>query len=136
MKVRDHARFGARILSSVALAGLVFTGCCDDVGNSSSPTTSGSTVDLTSLARRSGYGVFDTSDGRCVLLSGSGLREAVPIASAFKLWVLDAVARAVVSGTTSWTTSVTTATNCAATRQARRTDTRPENRSLFRSSLD
>jgi len=48
------------------------------------------------------YGVFDAADASCRQLHGWGAAIAAPIASAFKLWILDALAREIADGRASW----------------------------------
>ncbi|MGD9693976.1 MAG: serine hydrolase [Phycisphaerales bacterium] len=92
------------------IAGVVIAGCSNatsDVGSTTTvatpPTAS---VDLAALAPRSGYGIYDSGDGRCTLVAGDGLSSPVPVASVFKLWILDAVARSIESDDIGWDTSV------------------------------
>jgi hypothetical protein len=94
----------------------VIAGCRNDTNEDASttsssaattaPTTSPAVVDLTALAPRAGYGIYDAGDGRCNLLAGHGLTSPVPVASVFKLWILDAVARSIDSGDIGWDTPV------------------------------
>lgn len=63
-------------------------------------------VGLAAMAPHAGYAVFDAGAG-CDFLAGSGLDGPVPIASAFKLWVLDALARRVADGGLDWSQPVT-----------------------------
>ena len=54
------------------------------------------------LATRAGFGVYDIAEGNCSPIEVSGLSGPVPIASAFKLWVLDTLARQVKAGVVKW----------------------------------
>ncbi len=55
-----------------------------------------------SVAARTHYGLFDATDGRCHALHGLGTETVMPIASAFTLWVLDALVREVSAGRAAW----------------------------------
>lgn len=100
----------------LVIVGVSIAGCRVDANQDASttsssaatttPTTSPTAVDLTALAPRAGYGIYDAVDGRCTLLAGYGLTGPVPVASVFKLWVLDAVARSIDSGDLGWDTPV------------------------------
>ena len=67
-------------------------------------------VDVSALAPRSSYSIYGIVSDRCSLIessNGSNPNHAVPVASVFKLWVLDALARSVEQGATSWDDNVT-----------------------------
>ncbi len=54
------------------------------------------------VAARSGYGIFDVTDAQCRQSRGLDTGTVMPIASAFKLWILDALAREVAAGRAGW----------------------------------
>lgn len=95
-----------RALAFVTVCLLVVTGCGGDANEINPRAVTSTGLDLTQLAPRAGFGIYDASNGKCALLDGDGLPEPVPVASAFKLWVLDAVARSVASGQIEWDTPV------------------------------
>lgn len=92
---------------AISLLGMLGVACGDGTHEMTSTTTRTVDPGFDALAPRAGYGIYDTSAGRCTLLAGHGLVDPVPVASAFKLWVLDAVARSVASGDLEWETPVT-----------------------------
>jgi hypothetical protein len=59
-------------------------------------------ADVRSVAARSAHGIYDVAGGRCRLLRGMRDGAVVPVASAFKLWILDALAREVAAGRAEW----------------------------------
>lgn len=63
-------------------------------------------IDVSGLAPRAAYTIFEVSTGTCEVVAHSGGDDVVPVASAFKLWVLDAAARQVRAGGLSWDTPV------------------------------
>ena len=98
---------------ALLILGTVIAGCTNDTNDNATPTSSttdptgsSAAVDLAVLAPRAGYGIYDTDDGHCTLLAGHGLTDPVPVASMFKLWVLDALARAIANGNIGWDTLV------------------------------
>jgi hypothetical protein len=67
-------------------------------------------VDVSALAKRSSFSIYEIVSDRCSLIENSNKsnpNHAVPVASVFKLWVLDALARSVEQGATSWDDNVT-----------------------------
>lgn len=104
------ARTGAvaRLLALV----LVLTGC--QGASTTTPVSSGpagipqraAAIDVSGLAPRAAYTIFEVTDGACEVVASSGGDDVVPVASAFKLWVLDAAARQVRAGTLTWDTPV------------------------------
>ena len=104
------ARTGAvaRLLALV----LVLTGC--QGGPTTTPVSSGpagipqraAAIDVSGLAPRAAYTIFEVTDGACEVVASSGGDDVVPVASVFKLWVLDAAARQVRAGTLRWDTPV------------------------------
>ena len=57
---------------------------------------------LRDVGGRVGMGLFDVTNGDCRLLHGIDPETPLPIGSAFKLWVLDALAVEVEAGRASW----------------------------------
>ena len=55
-----------------------------------------------SFAARASYGIFEVTGGSCRELSGLNSGAVIPLASAFKLWILDALAREVAAGRAGW----------------------------------
>ncbi len=108
------ARTGAvaRLLALV----LVLTGCQGGPTGTPTPSESGgsaagsplrtSEIDVSVLAPRAAYTIFEVTDGACGVVARSGGDDVVPVASVFKLWVLDAAARQVRAGTLRWDTPV------------------------------
>lgn len=102
---------------AVLIVGAAAAGCSNDTTeDGSTPTSTSATtvpiatptavdlaaVDLAALAPRAGYGIYDANNGRCSLLAGHGLISSVPVASVFKLWILNALARSIDSGDIGW----------------------------------
>ncbi len=96
-----------RILCFASVGLLGVSGCAKDTGETVPTTRAAAAITLSALAPRAGYGVFEAHDGRCSLLSGDGLPAPVPVASVFKLWVLDALARSIADRNFGWDTPVT-----------------------------
>lgn len=66
-------------------------------------------VDVSALAPRSSYAIYEIASDRCSLIegsNGSNTDRSVPVASVFKLWVLDALARSIERGSISWDDNV------------------------------
>lgn len=86
------------------------TGTGDHTGRSGVETTARSAPRLDervqSLATRAGYAVDDVADETCQTLHGIGLERPVPVASVFKLWMLDALARQIDAGDLEWDDTV------------------------------
>ncbi|MBP8880818.1 MAG: serine hydrolase [Dermatophilaceae bacterium] len=105
-----------RLGALLTLAPVLVVAACTDATNGG-PATPHSTAttrssapnpaDLAVLAPRAGYGIYDATNGRCSSLVEDGLAEPVPVASVFKLWVLDAVARSIDASELAWDTPVT-----------------------------
>ncbi|MBI1759611.1 MAG: serine hydrolase [Actinobacteria bacterium] len=57
---------------------------------------------LRSVSARATYGVFDVTGGTCRELRALRPGQVFPLASAFKLWVLDALARQIGAGRARW----------------------------------
>ena len=91
---------------------LVLTGC--QGASTTTPVSSGpagipqraAAIDVSGLAPRAAYTIFEVTAGACEVVASSGGDDVVPVASAFKLWVLDAAARQVRAGTLTWDTPV------------------------------
>ncbi len=87
------------------------TGSGDDVDQTAGETTSTAAAGLDervqALAARAGYAVYDIADETCRPLHGVGLERPVPVASVFKLWVLDTLARRIDAGNAHWDDTVT-----------------------------
>jgi hypothetical protein len=57
---------------------------------------------LATVGGRFGYGLFEVLDGECRLVAGSAPEVALPLGSAFKLWVLGALAGEIEGGRAAW----------------------------------
>lgn len=90
------------VLLAVGALGLT---ACAGASRTGGVDVASSDVDLSSLAPRAAYGIYALDDG-CAEVAGPGVADPVPVASVFKLWVLDAVARAIERGTLAWDTPV------------------------------
>lgn len=66
------------------------------------PTPDTIDASVRSVAARASYGIFDVTDGGCRELRGLNTGTDMPLASTFKLWVLDALAREVAAGRAAW----------------------------------
>lgn len=66
------------------------------------PTPDAIDASVRSAAARASYGIFDVTDGSCRELRGLNSGADISLASAFKLWVFDALAREVAAGRAAW----------------------------------
>ncbi len=66
------------------------------------PTPDAVDASVRSFAARASYGIYDVSDGSCRELRGLNSGTVIPLASAFKLWILDTLAREVAAGRARW----------------------------------
>lgn len=111
--VNGKARFG--LVVSVDGSGLISNLAIVPVGVSApgvsapaAPDSWGSVVrDFRSVAPRVSFVVASVSRGGCEAVQGSGASTVMPLASSFKLYVLDALARAIAAGTVSWSQPLT-----------------------------
>jgi hypothetical protein len=60
------------------------------------------TTKLAALGERTAWGLFEAGDDSCTVIAGSGTDAVQPLGSAFKLWILAALATEIEAGRASW----------------------------------
>ncbi|NEE02984.1 serine hydrolase [Phytoactinopolyspora halotolerans] len=93
---------GCTVIATILVAGSCASSHVDTPDGPPPISAAAADGPIMALAPNVAYAVFDLDDGRCRLVDGVAHEQALPIASAFKLWVLIALGHAIAGGRLSW----------------------------------